>query len=99
SNVATVTISVTAVNDAPVAVDDTATTAEDTPATIAVLANDSDVDGDTLTVGLASPPAHGTASLSAGQTITYTPAPNYNGTDMFTYTVSDGHGGTATATV
>ena len=43
-------MTVTAVNDAPAAVDDTATTAEDTAVSIAVLANDSDVDGDTLTV-------------------------------------------------
>ena len=49
-NTATVAVTVTAVNDAPVAVNDTATTAEDTPVSIAVLANDTDVDGDTLTV-------------------------------------------------
>src|SRR5439155_10010761 len=90
SNVATVTITITAVNDSPVAGNDTATTAEDTATTIAVLANDSDADGDTLTVSLGSQPAHGTAVVNADQTVTYTPAANYNGGDTFTYSVNDG---------
>src|SRR5436190_2084372 len=77
----------------------TAPTAEDTATTIAVLANDSDADGDALTVSVGSQPAHGTATVNADQTITYTPAANYNGGDTFTYAINDGHGGTATATV
>src|SRR5207253_221745 len=86
----TVSITVTAVNDAPVAGNDTATTAEDTPATIAVLANDSDVDGDTLTVSVGTQPAHGTVTVNADQTIMYAPAANYNGSDSFTYKANDG---------
>src|SRR5439155_5374436 len=99
SNIATVTITVTAVNDAPVAVDDAATTAEDTAVAIAVLANDLDGDGDLLVVAGVGAPSHGAAVLNADQTITYTPAANYNGADTFTYLVSDGHGGTATGSV
>src|SRR5207249_998314 len=99
SNVATVTIAVAAVNDAPVANNDAVTTAEDTAVTIAVLGNDTDIDGDTLTVTGVSAPQHGSATSHPDGTITYTPAANYNGADTFTYTISDGHGGTAAATV
>jgi uncharacterized repeat protein (TIGR01451 family)/CSLREA domain-containing protein len=92
------TITVANVNDAPVAVGDHTTTNQGAPVTIDVVANDSDADGDTLTVIAASTPAHGTATC-AGTQCTYTPAPGYHGPDGFTYTISDGHGGTATATV
>ena len=94
----TVSITVTAVNDPPVAVANSATTAEDTPVTIGVLANDTDVDGDTLTVTAVTQPAHGAVSFTASG-VTYSPAANYNGSDSFTYSISDGHGGTASATV
>jgi VCBS repeat-containing protein len=87
------------VNAAPNAADDAATTAEDTAATIGVLANDTDPDGDALAVTAVGTPAHGTARLNADGTITYTPAANYNGLDSFTYTIGDGHGGSDTATV
>src|SRR5437588_812801 len=80
----------TAINTPPVAVADTATTAEDTPATIAVLANDTDADGDLLTVASVGAPAHGTTAINAVNTITYAPAVNNNGADSFTYTISDG---------
>ncbi|OOC13523.1 hypothetical protein BM451_10930, partial [Dickeya dadantii] len=70
----------------------------DTPVTVNVLANDSDVDGDSLTVTAATV-GHGTVVINANGTLTYTPAANYNGSDTISYTVSDGHGGTATATV
>ncbi len=99
SNVATVAIAVTAVNDAPVAVNDSATTPEDTTATISVLANDTDVDGDTLSVTAVSVPLHGGTAINPDGTVAYTPSSNYNGADTFTYTISDGHGGTATGTV
>ena len=98
SATATVSVTVTGVNDGPVAVDDAATTAEDTAVSVTVLTNDSDLDGDTLSIATVSTPAHGTAVI-AGTGITYTPALNYNGADSFTYTVGDGSGGSATATV
>ena len=74
---------------------DAVTTAEDTAITIAVLANDTDADGDTLTITAASSASHGTTVVNPGGTIRYTPAANYNGADAFSYTISDGHGGTA----
>ena len=86
-------------NTAPLAVDDAAETPEDTPVTIAVLANDSDPDGDTLAVVEASAPAHGSAVVADAGTVTYTPEPDFNGSDRFTYTVGDGSGLTARAAV
>lgn len=86
-------ITVTPVDDTPVASDDTATTAEDTQIIINVLANDTDVDGDVLTVkqidgqdvtvGVPVPVEHGTATLNADGTITFTPEANYNGPATF----------------
>ncbi len=63
-----------------------------------MLGNDSDVDGDALEITGVGQPAHGTATFSATQ-VRYQGAANYNGPDSFTYTVSDGHGGSATASV
>lgn len=103
SNVATVTITVTSVNDAPVAVNDAATTNEDVPVQISVLSNDSDVDGSLVnsSVTIKTGPSHGTAAVNTSTGIvTYTPAANYFGTDTFTYTVRDNGGATSnTATV
>ena len=87
------------VNAAPLAVDDAAETAEDTPVTIAVLENDRDADGDPLTVAEVSAPAHGTARLTDAGTVEYTPEPDFHGSDRFTYVVDDGTGETARATV
>ena len=87
-----------AVNRPPVVADDAATVAEDGSTTIAVLANDDDPDGDTLTASVTSGPAHGTA-VNGPAGVAYTPAPNFSGTDTFTYRADDGRGGTATATV
>jgi VCBS repeat-containing protein len=98
SNMATVFLTVTPVNDGPVANDDTATTLEDTGVTIAVLTNDTDMEGDLLTVSAVGHAGHGSVTLTATG-VTYTPAPNYYGSDSFAYTVSDGQGGTDTATV
>ena len=95
---ASVTVGVGAINDAPVAGDDVASGAEDTSVTVDVLANDSDVDGDVLTVASLTAPANGTLVDNGDGTITYTPDPDWNGTDSFGYTVSDGVA-TATASV
>src|SRR6185312_6539227 len=83
----------------PVAVDDSATVAPNSSGNpIDVLANDSDADGDALTITAVSTPAHGTA-IAAGANVDYTPAANYLGDDTFTYSITDGRGGTASATV
>ena len=84
----------------PEATDDTALTDEDTPVDIDVLDNDSDPDGDPLTITAVTDPAHGTAEpIDSDTRIRYTPATNFFGDDTFDYTVSDGNGGTDTATV
>ncbi len=94
SNIATVSINVTPVNDPPVAVNDSYTTPEDTQLVIAapgVLANDSDVDGPfPLTAMLVTSPSHGVLTLNANGSFTYTPALDYNGPDSFTYRARDG---------
>jgi VCBS repeat-containing protein len=102
SNVATVNLTVTAVNDAPTAANDSATTAEDAPLTVAapgVLGNDSDADGNALSAAKVSDPAHGAVTLNSNGSFTYTPAPNYNGADSFTYTANDGTADSNVATV
>ena len=91
-------ITVTNANDPPVAVADNATTLENTPVNIDVLNNDSDVDGDILTVDSVTQGANGSV-INNGGNVTYTPVLGFNGTDSFNYTVSDGNGGTDTATV
>src|SRR5262249_35779226 len=87
------------VNDDPNAVNDSATTDEDTAVVIAVLANDSAGAGAPLPVTAVSAPSHGAAAINADGTVTYTPAANFHGSDAFSYTISDGHGGSATADV
>ena len=84
---------------APTANNDTATTDEDTPVDINVLANDVEPDGDTLTVESVTQGANGTVSINLNKTIHYAPASNFFGSDSFTYTINDGHGGKSTATV
>jgi hypothetical protein len=87
-------------NNAPSAAADSASTNEDNAVDISVLSNDSDVDSslNPASVTVASQPTHGTTSVNTGTgVITYTPTANYNGSDSFTYTVSDVHGGTSTA--
>ncbi len=99
SEPATVTIDVTPVNDAPVAVNDSATTPEDTSVTLKVLANDSDLDGDALIITSLSST---NAVVGPDGLITFAPGTNFNGTQVFTYTVSDGSlsaTGTVTVTV
>ena len=98
TDTAVVTITINGVNDLPLAVDDTANTEEDMSRVINVRGNDSDVDGDTLTVTVTGIPANG-AAVTDGDTVTYTPDADFFGTDVFTYTVSDGNGGLATASI
>ena len=102
SNLATVTITVTPVNNAPVAENDSYSTAEDTALNIAapgVLENDSDPDGDPLTAVLKGNASHGTLTLNADGSFSYTPNANFNGSDSFTYRANDGTVDSNTATV
>ncbi|MCG6902819.1 MAG: cadherin-like domain-containing protein, partial [Rhodobacter sp.] len=85
-------------NDAPTAVDDVATTDEDTSVVIDVLANDSDLEGDDLSV-IGASAANGSVVINEDGTLTYTPNEDYTGNDTITYTISDGNGGEATASV
>ncbi|MEO3761589.1 Ig-like domain-containing protein, partial [Mycobacterium sp. B14F4] len=104
SNTATVTITVTPVNDAPVASPDSYTTAEDTALTVSipngVTGNDTDADDDALTSTVIEPPEHGTLNFNSDGTFTYTPNANFNGDDTFTYHATDGTlSDTATVTI
>jgi hypothetical protein len=102
SNVATVTISVSPVNDAPVAVSDGYTTAEDVTLTIAapgVLANDADIDGPSLTAVLVAGPSRGALVLNPDGSFNYVPAANSFGPDSFTYSASDGTSSSVPVTV
>ena len=107
---ATVEVTVTPVNDAPLARDDAATTAEDTPVTLDVRANDADADADPLAVvrvdgqalaagGAAVPVAGGTVRLDASGRLTFAPGADTSGPVRFTYAVADGQGGEAVAAV
>lgn len=92
SNIATVTISVTPVNDLPVAVDDFDITLEDNAVEITVLTNDTDVEDGVISsasIEVISSPANGSAVLNPSGTITYTPDADFNGTDAFQYTIKD----------
>ena len=100
SNVATITITVSAVNDAPVAMADSATVNEDAVLNgSTVLANDSDTDVDNLTATLVTVPSHGTLVFNSDGSYTYTPTANFNGTDSFTYQANDGTNNSTVATV
>ncbi|MBO9406206.1 tandem-95 repeat protein [Shimia sp. R9_1] len=99
TDTATVTISVTGVNDAPVAADDSASTGAAAAIDIAVLDNDSDVEGDTLTISEVGDAPNGTTEINSDGTIRYTPNDGFSGSDSFTYTIDDGNSGTDTATV
>ena len=102
SGVATVSLTVTPANDAPVAVNDSYTTAEDTTLNVSspgVLANDTDADTNTLTAALVSGPTHGSLTLNANGSFSYTPAADYTGPDSFTYRANDGTTNSGVATV
>lgn len=85
-------------NKAPDTVADTATTAQGAAITIHVLANDTDANGDALTITSVSKPQFGTATTD-GQNVTYTPNPSFVGNESFSYFISDGKGGTAAGSV
>ena len=94
SNTATVTITITAANDAPIAQNNTYSTQEDTPLTVGVstgvLANDYDVEGTGLTAIWLRGPGNGLVTLNQDGSFTYTPDPNFFGVDTFYYQVTDG---------
>ncbi len=96
SALATVAITVTAVNHPPQAQPQSVSTAEDTA--LGITLTGSDVDGDPLTFSVVTSPAHGTLSGTAPN-LTYTPAPNYNEPDSFTFKVNDGRLDSLSATV
>ncbi len=93
------TAPVTNVNDTPIAVNDNLNAIEDQAMTFTsvtdLLGNDSDIDGDTLTLSSFSQPANGSLADNGDGTVTYTSAGNFSGVDSFTYTISDSNGGTA----
>ena len=97
---ATFSITITPVNDAPVAANDAATTAEDTAISVNVLGNDTDVDNTPVQLSVASftQATNGTVAAD-GTLLRYTPAANFNGTDTFTYITTDGTAQSAAATV
>ena len=92
SNTATVSVTMTPVNDPPTAANNAYSMAEDSQLVVpapGVLGNDSDVEGDVLSAGLVTGPAHGTVTLNADGSFTYTPTANFNGADSFTYRAVD----------
>ena len=96
------TLTVDSVNDAPVAVNDSYSTDEDTTLNVTapgVLGNDSDIDSATITAVQVSGPTHGTLILNADGSFSYSPALNYNGPHSFTYKANDGTVDSNTATV
>ncbi|MGB3405585.1 MAG: Ig-like domain-containing protein [Microcoleaceae cyanobacterium] len=100
SEPATVTITINGVNDDPIAAEDNLQTSPQRPLTFDPLTNDTDPDGDDLTLdSIDSQPSNGQLVQNPDGTLTYIPNPNFTGTDSFTYTISDGNGGTSTATV
>src|SRR5439155_6720999 len=102
SSPATVTITVNAVNDAPVANNDSYGTDEDTPLVVAtpgVLGNDTDIEGSPLTATLVSGSGNGTLTLNPDGSFTYTPNAGFNGMDSFTYKANDGAADSLPATV
>jgi large repetitive protein len=102
SNIATVSITVNAVNDAPVAVGDSYTTPFNTPLVVTlpgVLANDTDVEGSTLSSIKVTDPSNGTIALATNGSFTYTPGSTFSGSDSFTYKASDSTTDSNTVTV
>ncbi|MES2657777.1 MAG: Ig-like domain-containing protein [Verrucomicrobiota bacterium] len=102
SNIATVTLTVNAVNTAPVATNDSYSTNQGTALVVpaaGVLSNDTDAQSNPLTASLSTGPSHGTLSLNANGGFTYTPTAGYSGPDSFTYRTNDGLLNSSIATV
>jgi Ca2+-binding RTX toxin-like protein len=100
ADTATLTLSVLPVNDDPDPDDDSITVAEDGIVTLDIVANDEDVDGDTIVVSSVDDPDHGTASIAPdGRSLIYSPDPNWNGVETFSYAVADGQQGAEEADV
>jgi VCBS repeat-containing protein len=97
TNTYTVSLTVNAVNDAPVVTGGSASTTEDTPTTGTLSATD--VDNANLTYAVVTQPANGSVNLGANGSYTYTPAANFNGADNFTFRASDGALSSNTSTV
>jgi hypothetical protein len=98
SHTASATVTMTVVNRPPTAVDDSKSTNENNALTFDPRTNDTDPDGDTLTITANGTAAHGTVSHTS-TSVTYTPTHGYSGSDSFSYTISDGHGHTDSGTV
>ena len=88
-----------AVNRSPSAQPDYASTGLNKPVAIAVLANDSDPDGDALTITSFTQPARGTVTRGENNTLVYVSIKDFVGVDTFIYAISDGRGGIASTTV
>jgi VCBS repeat-containing protein len=102
STPSTVTITVAAVNDAPVTTTSSYTLDEDSPLTVpapGVLRSAVDIEGDPLTAARVSEPSHGNLAFNVDGSFTYTPVANFNGADSFTFTAYDGTGTSAVTTV
>lgn len=100
SSTLSITVSTPPVNNAPVANNDTTMTDKGIAVTVAVLGNDTDADGDSLLVTGVTQGANGSVVIDAvSKNPVYTPNPGFVGNDTFTYTISDGKGGSATGTV
>lgn len=99
TDTATVTLIIKPVKDAPVAVNDSVSTLQDTPIIINVLENDSDVDDEVLAISNVGNAVNSSIKKNNDNTITYIPNTGFSGNDSFSYTISDSNGETATATV
>ena len=99
SNIATVSLTINAVNDAPVATDVSVSTNEDIALNSSVASAASDVDSGSLTFSQVTGPSNGSLVFNSDGTFTYTPNANYNGSDSFTYKVNDGSLDSAVKTV
>lgn len=97
-NQGSVEITIAGENSSPIATDDRASTARDTPVAVDVSINDFDLDGDSLEVAAVGEAANGEVTIVANEVV-YTPDSGFTGTDSFIYTIDDGRGGTDTATV